>query len=151
MNIKVRMLALGNLIHGFTKNATESRNGAIQATGIKGQAVEIEVNQQLKTSEIQATTINSQAYMRNQLTKGKESQAVEREAEVVNESQATSADDEMMDRELDFSTDGVSVHLGLIADFMYEWEGPVAEQLNLTQSDIAAIKKKHPDDLHLQT
>lgn len=151
MNIKVRMLALGNLVNGFTKNATGSQNRAIQATGIKGQAVEVEVNQQLKTSEIHATTINSQAYMRNQLTEGKESQAVEREAKVVNESQATSADDEMMDRELDFSTDGVSVHLGLIADFMYEWEGPVAEQLNLTQSDIAAIKKKHPDDLHLQT
>ena len=45
---------------------------------------------------------------------------------------------------------GVSKHLGRIADSMYEWEGPVAEQLGLTQADIAAIKTKHPTELKLR-
>ena len=45
----------------------------------------------------------------------------------------------------------VSKHLGQIADAMYEWEGPIAEQLELTNVDIAAINKKHPGELKLQT
>ena len=52
---------------------------------------------------------------------------------------------------LDFENDDVPVHLGRIADSMYEWEGPVAEQLGLTQADVAAIKLKHPGELGLQT
>ena len=52
---------------------------------------------------------------------------------------------------LDFENDGVSKHLGLIADSMYEWEGQVAEQLDLTPADIAAIKEKYPGELKLQT
>ena len=46
---------------------------------------------------------------------------------------------------------GVSKHLGQIADSMYEWEGPVAEALDLERADVAAIVKKHPTDLKLQT
>ena len=52
---------------------------------------------------------------------------------------------------IDFRNGGVSKHLGQIADTMYEWEGPVAEQLGLTQADIAAIKAKNPGELKLQT
>ena len=48
-------------------------------------------------------------------------------------------------------TDGVPKHLGQIADIMYEWEGPVAEQLGLTQADVAAIKTKYPNELRLRT
>ena len=55
------------------------------------------------------------------------------------------------DQVLDFENDGVSKHLGLIADSMYEWEGQVAEQLDLTPADIAAIKEKYPGELKLQT
>ena len=43
------------------------------------------------------------------------------------------------------------VHLGRIADSMHEWEGPVADQLDLTPADVAAIKAKYPHDLRLQT
>ena len=57
----------------------------------------------------------------------------------------------MLDKVLDFENDGVSKHLGQIAESMYEWEGPVAEQLGLTPADIAAIKKEHPGELKLQT
>ena len=41
--------------------------------------------------------------------------------------------------------------LGKIADSMYEWEGSIAEQLKLSPVDVAAIKKKHPWELKLQT
>ena len=47
-----------------------------------------------------------------------------------------------LDQVLDFENNGVSKHLGQIADSMYEWEGPVAEQLDLTPADVAAIKVK---------
>ena len=57
----------------------------------------------------------------------------------------------MLDQVLDFENDGVSKHLGQIADSMYEWEGPVAEQLGLTPAEIAAIKLKYPSELGLQT
>ena len=56
----------------------------------------------------------------------------------------------MLDQVLDFENGGVPKHLGEIADSMYEWEGPVAEQLDLTPADIAAIKTKYPDELRLQ-
>ena len=52
---------------------------------------------------------------------------------------------------LDFDNNGVSKHLGQIADSMYEWEGSVAKQLGLTPADVAAIKMKHPGELRLQT
>ena len=51
---------------------------------------------------------------------------------------------------LDSYYDGVPKHLGQIADIMYEWEGPVAEQLDLTPQDVACIKEKHPRDMKLQ-
>ena len=57
----------------------------------------------------------------------------------------------MLDQVLDFGNGGVSKHLGEIADSMPKWEGPVAEQLDLTPADVAAIRKKYPDDLELQT
>ncbi len=52
---------------------------------------------------------------------------------------------------LDFSNDGVSKHLGKIADIMCEWEGPIAEGLGLTPAEINAIKMKYPSELALQT
>jgi hypothetical protein len=51
---------------------------------------------------------------------------------------------------LDFNNGGASRHLGQIADGMYEWEGPIAEQLGLTPADVEAIKMKHDKDLKLQ-
>ena len=60
-------------------------------------------------------------------------------------------DSQRLDEEIDFENGGVSKHLGQIADSMYEWEGTVAEELGLTRVDIAVIKKKHPDELNLQT
>ena len=51
---------------------------------------------------------------------------------------------------LDFENSGVSKHLGQIADSMYEWEGPIAEQLELTRADVATIKTEHPNKLRLQ-
>ena len=57
----------------------------------------------------------------------------------------------LLDQVLDFDNNGVSKHLGQIADSMYEWEGPVAEQLGLTLADVATIKMKHPGELRLQT
>ena len=56
-----------------------------------------------------------------------------------------------LDRVLDSEHGGVSKHLGQIADAMYEWEGPIAEQLELTKPDIAAIWTKYPRELNLQT
>ena len=55
------------------------------------------------------------------------------------------------DQVLDFENNGIEVHLGKIADSMYEWEGPVAEQLGLTPVDVAAIKDEHPGKLTLKT
>ena len=52
---------------------------------------------------------------------------------------------------LDSKSGGIPKHLGQIADFMYEWEGSVAEQLELSPADVAYIKVKHPSDLKLQT
>ena len=57
----------------------------------------------------------------------------------------------MLNKVLDFEHDGVPKHLGQIADAMYEWEGPIAEQLELTKVDVAAINKKYPGELKLQT
>ena len=51
---------------------------------------------------------------------------------------------------LDSKSSGVSKHLGEIADSMCEWEGPVAENLELTQADIANIKTKYPKEMNLQ-
>ena len=55
-----------------------------------------------------------------------------------------------MDEVLDFGHGGVSKHLGQIADKMYEWEGPIAEQLELTKADVAGIKIEYPNKLGLQ-
>ena len=56
-----------------------------------------------------------------------------------------------MNQVLDFENDEVSRHLGQIADSMHEWEGPIAEHLGLTRADVAAINKKYPGELKLQT
>ena len=57
----------------------------------------------------------------------------------------------MLGQLLDFENGGVSNHLGQIANSMYEWEGPVAEQLGPTIVNIAEIKMKYPRELRLQT
>ena len=60
-----------------------------------------------------------------------------------------------MDDPLDLVLDsdnplGVSKHLGEIADQISEWEGPIAECLDLTPADIAGVKTKYPENLRLQ-
>ena len=57
--------------------------------------------------------------------------------------------DQRLDQMLD--ADGVPKHLGQIADSICEWEGPIAEQLGLTPTDVAAINKRYPGELRLQT
>ena len=56
-----------------------------------------------------------------------------------------------LDKEIDSENEGVPKHLGRIAEEMYEWEGRIAEELELTSPDVAAIKTKHPFELRLQT
>ena len=41
-------------------------------------------------------------------------------------------------------------HIGMIADSMSEWEGRIAEELELNQHDIACIKEKYDKKLDLQ-
>ena len=55
-----------------------------------------------------------------------------------------------MDDVLDSRNDDVPKHLGQIADSMFEWEGPVANELGLTQADVANIKTKYPNQMNLQ-
>ena len=55
------------------------------------------------------------------------------------------------DQVLDSISDGVSRHLGQIADKMCECEGPIAEKLGLTPAEVEAINTKHPNNLQLQT
>lgn len=52
---------------------------------------------------------------------------------------------------IDSDTGGVPKHLGQIADSMAEWEGKIADKLELTEADVAGIKKKHPSNLKLQS
>ena len=56
----------------------------------------------------------------------------------------------VLDQVLDYDSGGVSKHLGQIADSMDKWEGPVAEELGLSQANISAIKAAHPADFNLQ-
>ena len=56
-----------------------------------------------------------------------------------------------LDLPLDYYSQGVSHHLGKIADSIHEWEGVIAEALGLTQVIVAKIKVKHPNELNLQT
>ena len=55
------------------------------------------------------------------------------------------------DEPIDSESGGIPKYLGQIADFMYEWEGPIANELGLTSADIASIKTKYSDQLRLQT
>ena len=55
-----------------------------------------------------------------------------------------------LNQALDSENGGVPNHLGDIAEFMYEWEGKVADELKLTTADVSNIKKLHPDRLNLQ-
>ena len=52
---------------------------------------------------------------------------------------------------IDADNNGVSKHLGQIADSLAEWEGRIADGLNLTRADVASIRRKYPDDLKLQS
>ena len=64
---------------------------------------------------------------------------------------STSGMDDPLDLVLDSDNNGVPKHLGEIADQMSEWEGPIAEWLDLTSSEIAGVKTEHPKKLRLQT
>ena len=61
-----------------------------------------------------------------------------------------SDNDDPLDRVIDCDNGGVSRHLGCIADYMREWEGRIAEELELGSSDVAAIRTKYPNELTLQ-
>ena len=41
--------------------------------------------------------------------------------------------------------------LGPIADSIVEWKGPIADELKLTPSDVAAIETQYPQKLKLQS
>ena len=56
-----------------------------------------------------------------------------------------------LDEELDFCFKGVPKHLGRIAESMTEWEGRIAEELELTDVDVASIKKEYQSKLKLQS
>ena len=56
----------------------------------------------------------------------------------------------VLDQFLDYGSGGVSKHLGQIADSMNEWEGSVAEELELSPADIIAIKTAHPSNFKQQ-
>ena len=56
----------------------------------------------------------------------------------------------MLDCVIDSGHGGILKHLGQIADTMYEWEGPIADSLGLSQADVARIKKAYPGELNLQ-
>lgn len=43
-----------------------------------------------------------------------------------------------------------SSHRGKIAELMAEWEGRIADELNLTDTDVADIKHQYPRELKLQ-
>lgn len=55
-----------------------------------------------------------------------------------------------LDKVIDSQHFGIHKHLGMIADSMAEWEGPIANQLQLSPADVAMIKTKHPSHLKLQ-
>ena len=44
-----------------------------------------------------------------------------------------------------------SRYLGQVAESMAVWEGLIADELELTPSDVAHIKTKHPQNLKLQS
>ena len=51
---------------------------------------------------------------------------------------------------IDYSHEGISRDLMLIADAMSEWEGPIADALELTPLNVDEIKRKFPLALSLQ-
>ena len=55
-----------------------------------------------------------------------------------------------MDLVIDAENGGVSKHLGRIADHINEWEGRIAEELDLSDAEITAITKKYPVALNMQ-
>ena len=54
------------------------------------------------------------------------------------------------DRIIDSANGGVHKHIGQIADSMTEWQGPIAEELNLTPAQISGIREMYPGNLSLQ-
>ena len=56
----------------------------------------------------------------------------------------------MLDLVIDSQNGGVPKHLGKIADIMDEWEGSISDGLELTAADVANVRTKHPNNLHLQ-
>ena len=52
---------------------------------------------------------------------------------------------------IDSGNNGVHKHLGQIADSMAEWEGKIADELELTEVDVAGIKTQYPSKLKLQS
>jgi hypothetical protein len=61
------------------------------------------------------------------------------------------SDNNIWNEVLDTRNGGVPLHVGMIADGMHEWEGPLSERLGLTDADVAEIKTEHPRKLKLQS
>ena len=51
---------------------------------------------------------------------------------------------------IDVEHEGISLHLGQIADVMVDWKGRIAEELGLTDADIADIKHDNCNELKQQ-
>ena len=56
----------------------------------------------------------------------------------------------MLNKEIDSDSGGVPKHLGEIAESIAEWEGKIAEELGLTEADVADIKYKWPSGHRMQ-
>ena len=56
-----------------------------------------------------------------------------------------------LDKEIDSDSGGVLKHLGQIAYSLVKWEGRIADELKLTEADVATIKTQYPTDLKLQS
>ena len=56
-----------------------------------------------------------------------------------------------LNKVIDADNNGIPKHLGRIADSLAEWEGKIADELNLTSADVASIRTKYPNDLKLQS
>ena len=57
----------------------------------------------------------------------------------------------MWNEVLDAGSGGVSLHLGMIAEGMHEWEGRLSERLGLTDADVAEIQTEYPNKLKMQS
>ena len=66
-------------------------------------------------------------------------EAVTAHSTIIKTQQDTS---QRLDQVIDSENSGVPKHLGKIASSVYEWEGRVADELGLTDAEVADIKQE---------